>query len=183
MNTRISETEFNSGEYTNKTFLKTNKDGSKVYVAGHTCRRCGGSGNYSYNQRDGFMCLECRGAGRARYTFSVVDDAKMEKEKAKKKEAYEKKIVEMKESFYRQMERQVNFLKEHSTWTSAISKFLTSYNPANPTYECVAYTKCCLNYVKGDAFSINGKDYVKKEAIASEERFINLYNEIVKLKG
>ncbi len=31
-----------------------------------TCSRCGGSGRFSWNQRDGDMCFKCRGTG---YTF------------------------------------------------------------------------------------------------------------------
>ena len=40
-------------------------DPKKLYVKVQgPCKRCGGSGHYSYNQIDGTMCLACRGSGK-----------------------------------------------------------------------------------------------------------------------
>jgi len=42
-----------------------------------TCGRCGGSGNYSFNLRDGTVCYGCNGSG-----FQMVDLAAVAKKQA-----------------------------------------------------------------------------------------------------
>jgi len=49
------------------TLFKTNANNAKVRILklklGPTCGRCGGSGQYSYNHRDGTTCWGCNGHG------------------------------------------------------------------------------------------------------------------------
>lgn len=39
-------------------------DGKMYVIVQGPCKRCGGSGRYSFNYRDGTMCLACRGSGK-----------------------------------------------------------------------------------------------------------------------
>jgi hypothetical protein len=48
-----------------------------------TCGRCGGSGNYSFNPKDGTVCYGCNGSG-----FVMVDLAKLAKLEAKRAEKH-----------------------------------------------------------------------------------------------
>lgn len=49
-----------------------------------TCTRCGGSGSYSFNLRDGTICYGCRGAG---YVMKNVADLEKKAKSAAAREA------------------------------------------------------------------------------------------------
>jgi hypothetical protein len=66
------------------------RDGKKwVRVVG-PCKRCGGSGHYSYNPMDGTVCLACRGSGKESMEVRWYTDsqrASMDKAAEKRKAA------------------------------------------------------------------------------------------------
>lgn len=71
------------------------KNGKNLYVkVVGKCPRCGGSGNYSFNYRDGTMCLACRGSGKeykeVRW-YTEAQRASMDKAAEKRKQEKEEK--------------------------------------------------------------------------------------------
>lgn len=47
----------------NRTYIRTDKNGTKYYI-NHTCPRCGGAGRISYyNHVEGGICFQCNGTG------------------------------------------------------------------------------------------------------------------------
>lgn len=69
----------NTNAYGYELGLTTNPQGFPV----DTCNRCEGSGQYSYNQRDGKRCMKCSGSGytiakRAAKAWSAFQQAKDE---------------------------------------------------------------------------------------------------------
>lgn len=79
--------------YKNATFLSEpfKKDGKQYIQARVTCKRCGGSGHYSYNQMDGTMCYGCHGTGYQRATIRVYTEKEYATMQRAKQRAAERK--------------------------------------------------------------------------------------------
>lgn len=55
------------------------KNGKPYVTILGNCPRCGGSGHYSYNQMDGTMCLQCRGAKKVKLSVRWYTDAERQR--------------------------------------------------------------------------------------------------------
>lgn len=63
------------------------------------CHRCGGSGKYSFNYRDGTMCLACKGKGTEIQTVRVYTEKEYNKLIANKAKAAQRKEAEKQKKF------------------------------------------------------------------------------------
>lgn len=52
--------------------------GAKFKFDRETCRRCGGTGHYSYNRTDGSTCYGCAGTGKVKTDQAVAAKRQME---------------------------------------------------------------------------------------------------------
>lgn len=79
------------------------KENGKMYVnIIGACKRCGGSGHYSYNQMDGTRCYGCNGTGKQKMTVRWYTDAQrasMDKAAEKRKVAIAQKNEERRIKF------------------------------------------------------------------------------------
>lgn len=101
-------------------YLRTDKNGTKIYRVLAYCPRCGGTGYTPYVWVDGGICFECGGNGGAHYEeekeYTEEYLAKLEerraKRQAKKDEENKSRSVEINKEFF---ERQ-GFNEDGKTW-------------------------------------------------------------------
>ena len=78
------------------------RDGKQYVIVSCKCRRCGGSGNYSYNPIDGSTCFACHGIGKENLEVRWYTDAQraaMDKAAEKRKETVIQKKEENRVKF------------------------------------------------------------------------------------
>ena len=69
------------------------RDGKMYVRVSGPCKRCGGSGNYSYNPKDGTTCYRCGGSGKENMEVRwYTDKERAAQDRAAEKRAEKKKI-------------------------------------------------------------------------------------------
>ena len=119
-----------------------------------TCHRCGGCGEYSYNQRDGKVCFGCAGSGkRLGKGFTERQwEARQKREEAKRKREEEAR--------QKREEERLEVLKENAETDARIDEVILMIEPKkvlNPSKAVVL-----LEDMKSKAFA-QGKLYTQKQ--------------------
>lgn len=99
-----------------------NSKGKMVVRVKMTCPRCGGSGNYSYNEMDGTMCYGCMGAGKVinevraytekEYTAMEKANERAKERKIEAKLAKEKDLIDNAETYKLEVAKKLGFNSE-----------------------------------------------------------------------
>lgn len=131
--------------------IETYEKGGKPYIITYeACPRCGGTGNYSYNQIDGTRCFKCTGSMLVRVDKRILSD----KEKATRERAKQRKIekaeAEAESKRIYQEEHKEEIEAQRMADDIARAKKICSFGEADTVYA-----------VMGDSFSI--KEQLKEE--------------------
>jgi len=87
-----------------RTFEKNGKPYKEVI---EICSRCGGTGNYSYNQKDGTLCYGCNGQGVQKIERRIYTDKELvSQEKAKTKKVAKKETERLEKIANAEIEKQ-----------------------------------------------------------------------------
>lgn len=111
-------------EYTSEPFKK---DGRTYVMALFKCSRCGGSGNYAYNPKDGSRCFRCGGSGKESAQVRWYTEPEMEaQERAaeRKREKIEEDKIATAPLIRREFLKKNGFSEEGFTWIFLGDTFL-----------------------------------------------------------